>query len=77
MDNQKKEIVIKYSNKDIAILWKPKKCIHAAECVKRLPNVYKPKEKPWLTIENATSEELKNQINACPSGALSYELNNK
>jgi len=76
MEESKKEIVIKYKNNDITILWKPKKCTHAAECVKRLPEVYKPKEKPWLTIENASSEALKTQIDACPSGALSYiEIN--
>jgi len=68
----KKERVLEYSNGDITILWKPKKCIHAAECVKRLPKVYKPREKPWLTIENASTQELKEQINACPSGALTY-----
>jgi len=72
MDDSKKEIVIKYSNDEITIFWKPKKCIHAGECVKRLPNVYKPKEKPWITIANASSEDLKSQINACPSGALSF-----
>ena len=67
-----KEIVKEYSNGEITILWKPKKCIHAGECVKRLPNVYKPKEKPWIQIENASTETLKEQILACPSGALSY-----
>lgn len=76
MEGSKKEIVIKYSNNDIVVLWKPKKCIHAAECVKRLPKVYRPNEKPWITIENASTEELKNQIDTCPSGALSYlEIN--
>ena len=63
---------IHYSNEDITIVWKPETCIHAAQCVTRLPKVYRPKEKPWLTIENATTEELKEQINACPSGALSF-----
>ena len=61
-----------YSNKDITIVWQPKICKHAGVCVKMLPNVYKPKQKPWITIENATTEELKKQINSCPSGALSY-----
>jgi len=77
MSEEKREIVKEYSNGEITILWKPKTCIHAAECVKRLPNVYKPKEKPWITIENATNEELKVQIEACPSGALSYNLKNQ
>ena len=66
------EITKHYSNDDLTIVWQPSKCIHAAECVKALPQVYNPNEKPWLKIENATSEELKAQIASCPSGALSY-----
>lgn len=66
------EKTINYSNEDITINWKPELCQHAAECVKRLPKVYNPKAKPWLTIENATTKELKNQIGTCPSGALSF-----
>jgi uncharacterized Fe-S cluster protein YjdI len=63
---------INYSNDDITINWKPETCQHAAECVKRLPKVYNPKAKPWLTVENASTQELKEQINACPSGALTF-----
>lgn len=59
-------------NKDLKILWEPSKCQHAAICVKMLPNVYHPKDKPWITPEKATSEELKSQIDKCPTGALSY-----
>lgn len=66
-----------YTNGEIIVIWQPKKCIHAAICVKSLPQVYNPKEKPWLKPENATSAELKNQIDLCPSGALSYQLNTK
>ena len=66
------EKIINYSNDDITVHWKPEACIHAAECVKRLPKVYNPRAKPWLTIENASTEELKEQINACPSGALTF-----
>ena len=69
-----KVIVKEYSNEDITIIWKPKTCIHAAECVKRLPKVYNPKEKPWIKIENASIDELMSQIDACPSGALTYRL---
>ena len=63
---------VKYSNDDITIIWNQEICTHAGECVKRLPKVYKPKERPWVTIENATTEELKEQINACPSKALTF-----
>lgn len=64
-----------YSNGEITIVWKQQLCTHGAECVKRLPKVYKPKERPWITIENASSKELREQISACPSGALSYYEN--
>lgn len=64
-----------YSNGELTVVWKPGLCIHAGECVKRLPTVYKPKEKPWISIENAGTDALIKQINACPSGALSYYLN--
>ncbi|WP_136668854.1 (4Fe-4S)-binding protein [Flavobacterium sp. H122] len=65
-----------YSNGEITIIWKPKLCIHSGICARSLPNVYKPKEKPWITPENATTEELIAQIHNCPSGALSFKYNN-
>lgn len=70
-----REIIKEYSNGELTVVWKPKACIHAAECVKALPQVYDPEKKPWITAENATTEELKTQINKCPSGALTYKMN--
>ena len=64
-----------YDAGEITVIWKPKVCIHAGVCVKMLPQAYNPKERPWIKTENATSDELKNQITKCPSGALSYKLN--
>ena len=69
------EIIKEYANVDLTVLWKPRTCIHAAECVKALPKVYDPNAKPWINIGNASSEELIAQINKCPSGALSYRMN--
>ena len=69
------EIKKEYSNGEITIVWKPEKCIHSGICVKTLPEVYDPKAKPWITPENATTAELKSQIDKCPSGALSYYTN--
>ena len=62
-----------YSNGEITILWKPKLCIHSGVCVRSLPKVYHPKEKPWIKMEHATSEELIKQVANCPSGALSIK----
>jgi predicted GNAT family acetyltransferase/uncharacterized Fe-S cluster protein YjdI len=69
--NMKKE----YSNGEITIVWEPSQCQHAGICVKMLPEVYKPKEKPWINQYNASTEQLKDQIAKCPSGALSYYTN--
>jgi len=62
-----------YSNGEITIVWKPDLCIHSDVCVKTLPNVYKPDERPWIQMENATNEELIAQVSKCPSGALSIK----
>ncbi len=66
-----------YSNGEITIIWEPKLCQHMGICVKTLPQVYNPKEKPWIKIENATTEELISQIKKCPSGALSYKMDSQ
>lgn len=66
-----------YSNGELTIIWQPEICIHSGICVQTLPQVYNPKERPWIKIENATTDELIAQINKCPSGALSYRLNKK
>ena len=63
---------IKYSNGEITIIWQPALCIHSGVCVKTLPQVYKPKEKPWIQMENAGTEQLMEQVKKCPSGALSF-----
>ncbi len=68
----KNEISKTYSAGDIDIVWKPGKCIHAGICVKTFPQVYKPHNKPWITPEGMNTEALINQIDSCPSGALSY-----
>ena len=62
-----------YTNGDITILWKPELCAHAGICVRTLPAVYRPGERPWIRPENAISEELIRQVAQCPSGALSIK----
>lgn len=69
------EKIIEYTNGEITIIWKPELCQHAGVCVKMLPNVYRPKERPWVRLEFATTPELIKQIDSCPSGALTYKKN--
>jgi uncharacterized Fe-S cluster protein YjdI len=70
----KKEIVRHYDKGGFSVVWQPAKCIHAEICVKTLPEVYRPDEKPWIRPEAASVDALKNQISKCPSGALTYEI---
>ena len=65
---------MEYSNGEIAIVWQSKLCIHAGVCVRTLPNVYHPKERPWIKPLNATTEEIIEQVKNCPSGALTYKV---
>ncbi len=62
-----------YPKEDATILWDAEKCIHSAKCVKGLPGVFKPKDRPWIQVENASKEEIIAQVKQCPSGALSMK----
>lgn len=72
MDNEKK-----YTNGEITVVWKPELCIHAANCWKELCEVFDPKKRPWVNTGGADTERIIQQVNRCPSGALSYYFNNK
>ncbi len=62
-----------YTNKEIAVYWNPEKCIHSANCVRCLPGVFNLKERPWINMKGASSEDIMEAIDKCPSGALSYK----
>jgi len=65
----------KYTNGEVTIVWKPELCIHCGNCARGLPTVFKPREKPWITTDTATTSEIIDQVAKCPSGALSTYLN--
>lgn len=64
-----------YSNGEVTVVWEADKCVHSAMCVKGLPSVFQPKERPWIKIDAASTDELVNTVKKCPSGALSYYMN--
>ncbi len=64
-----------YTNGEVTIIWKPELCKHAGVCVQMLPNVYNPKARPWIQPENTSTEAIVAQVSKCPSGALSYKMN--
>lgn len=67
-----------YSNGEVTIVWKPDLCIHSRVCwrgANSLPEVFNPTQRPWITPEGAGSQQIMDQVDRCPSGALSYYLN--
>lgn len=65
------ERTIRYSGKDITILWKPHLCIHSTKCWKSLPGVFKPQQRPWVDPDGSDADTTRAQVLQCPSGALS------
>lgn len=66
----------KYSNGEVTIVWKPDTCIHATLCWKGLKEVFNPGKRPWIEPTGASTERIIEQVRKCPSGALSYFMNN-
>ena len=69
------EATREYSNGEVTIVWKAHLCTHSANCAKGLPSVFKPREKPWIHPEGATTDQIIEQVKRCPSGALSTYMN--
>ncbi|MCC5913696.1 MAG: CDGSH iron-sulfur domain-containing protein [Balneolaceae bacterium] len=66
--------ILKYDSEDIKVTYDLKRCIHAAECVKGLPEVFDPNRKPWIKPENGEANAVADVIEKCPTGALHYEM---
>lgn len=62
----------RYSNTEIEVVWKPALCIHCRECIVGLPKVFDMEARPWVNMRGGTTEEIIQQVEKCPSGALSY-----
>jgi uncharacterized Fe-S cluster protein YjdI len=70
-----KNLIKEYTNGEVTIVWQSGKCIHSGNCVRNNPDVFKPKEQPWITADNSATEKIIETINKCPSGALSFYMN--
>lgn len=64
-----------YTLGDVTVIWQPALCIHSGICFKNLPEVFKPRERPWIQLEKADKERIIQTVNACPSSAISLKTN--
>lgn len=65
----------KYENDDIIVYWNPDQCTHDTNCFVSLSRVFAPEKTPWVNINGADVVSIMKTIDACPSGALKYDLN--
>jgi len=70
-----KDITKEYTNGEVTVVWQSGKCTHSGNCVRNNPDVFQPKEKPWIKIDASTSDKIIETVNKCPSGALSHYKN--
>lgn len=62
----------RYANDTIEVSFNPRRCIHSAECVQRLPQVFDTDRTPWIDPDGADADRIADAIHHCPTGALRY-----
>ncbi|MBT8386024.1 MAG: CDGSH iron-sulfur domain-containing protein [Ignavibacteria bacterium] len=63
-----------YKGKKITIHDNRGICAHAGRCTDGLASVFRLKKEPWIIPDAATANEITATIQKCPSGALSYSV---
>lgn len=63
----------RYSNGEITVVWKPEICVHSKKCWLQLGQVFRPRERPWVNMSGAPTQSIREQVEKCPSKALSWE----
>ncbi len=66
-----------YEGKSITIHDNRGICAHAALCTGGLSSVFKYGQEPWIDPDGADVEAIQKQVAACPSGALTYTLDDQ
>lgn len=67
--------VKRYSNGEVTVVWRPALCTHSTNCFKGLRRVFDPRRRPWINMSGADTRTIVEQVDRCPSGALSYYMN--
>jgi CDGSH-type Zn-finger protein/uncharacterized Fe-S cluster protein YjdI len=62
-----------FESNEIRVTWSKQRCIHAAACVRGLPVVFMPGNRPWITPGQAPAERIAQVVMRCPTGALHFE----
>jgi uncharacterized Fe-S cluster protein YjdI len=68
-----RDVIKRYTNGEVTVIWQPSLCVHSAICFRGLPAAFDPRRRPWVVLEGQATEAIIQQVEECPSGALSYE----
>ncbi len=66
--------IYSYAGQDATVYFNKLLCSHAGECGKRAIEVFDPKQRPWVTPDQGTLQQIEDVVAHCPSGALRYSL---
>ncbi len=66
-----------YTGKAITINDNRGVCAHSTRCTDGLKSVFKYGQEPWIDPDGASVDEIKKAVENCPSGALSYTIDNR
>ena len=62
-----------YTGEKIDVSYDAGRCIHAAECIRRLHTVFDNSKRPWVQPDAGLADGIAATVLHCPSGALHYD----
>ena len=62
-----------YRTDEIAVTWEPEFCTHVGNCVRGVPEVFNPRDRPWVHVDQAPADEIARVIMTRPTGALHFQ----
>lgn len=61
-----------YGTDRIVVHWDSARCIHSANCLNGLPDVFDLRRRPWIRVDRAEADRVAQVVDTCPSRALTY-----